>query len=39
MPGREAAAIQNMADAQTYFEKLATDEKCETCFSMETAAG
>lgn len=29
VPGRETAAVQNFADAQTYFGKLATDEKCE----------
>lgn len=29
VPGREAAAIQNFADAQTYFGKLAADDECE----------
>ena len=29
VPGRETAAVQNFADAQTYFGKLAADEKCE----------
>jgi hypothetical protein len=29
VPGREAAAVQNFADAQTYFGKLAADDKCE----------
>jgi hypothetical protein len=29
VPGREAAAVQNFADAQNYFGKLAADEKCE----------
>lgn len=29
VPGREAAALQNFADAQAYFGKLAADDKCE----------
>jgi hypothetical protein len=28
VPGREAKALQNFADAQTFFGKLATDDKC-----------
>jgi hypothetical protein len=28
VPGREAKALQNFADAQTFFGKLAADDKC-----------
>lgn len=30
VPGREAAALQNLTDAQNFFGKLAIEEKCET---------
>ena len=30
VPGREAAALHNLADAQNFFGKLAAEDKCET---------
>ncbi len=29
VPGREAVALQNFADAQSFFGKLAAEDKCE----------
>lgn len=29
VPGREAAALQNFADAQSFFGKLAAEDRCE----------